>query len=156
MGCTGRRRRLVETKRFEGEYPLVGCAPGFGRPCSNCMPPRRTRKSHRPRVSDRTLVPGFLVTRKGFPVSEGIGKGTVGMITIRIRTMRRRPCESRLRKRIRVRGPSGVELGTGGWLPSKNSTGRPHGRSFLLTSSFIEPTRIPTTEVQHRGAKIKS
>ena len=51
---------VLPTLWFEGEYPLARsggeCASSTASLLINHMPPRTTRKSYRPRVSDRTMV----------------------------------------------------------------------------------------------------
>src|SRR5712664_1283097 len=51
---------VLPTLWFEGEYPQARsggeCAPSTASLLINHMPPRTTRKSYRPRVSDRTMV----------------------------------------------------------------------------------------------------
>jgi Transposase/Transposase IS116/IS110/IS902 family len=54
--------------RFEGEYQSMRLAPCAAAPSPplHAMPPRRTRNSHRPRASDRTMV--ALERRSGLPL----------------------------------------------------------------------------------------
>src|SRR5467141_2075468 len=114
---------VLPTLWFEGEYPQARsggeCAPSTASLLINHMPPRTTRKSYRPRVSDRTMV-GTLRPHCLF-ASETEG--------------RRHANEMNLRNREN----HGSSLQHMGWMAGRISPLPPvEGEAFFLTSPFIE------------------
>src|ERR1700722_2766027 len=90
---------------------MGACTPSLSR---NCMPPRTTRKSHRPRISDRTMVG----TAQPLCLSRPKPKGIV--------TTSRWTWEQQNSKRL---------IATRGWMTRSLPVG---GEVFFLTSPFIE------------------
>ena len=128
--------RVPETLGFEGEYQsmsLAPCAPAPSHPL-HAMPPRITRNSDRPRASDRTMVD---VSR---PVS--LAKSQDSMASSRPED---EPWGKS--KQTRVKNLSKrIEWvhETVGWIARKYLLpGR--GRSFFLTSLFIELIDLPSS-----------
>jgi len=113
----------VRRARFEGEYQSMrsaACASAPSHPL-HVMPPRRTRNSHRPRASDRTMVD--LEHPSGLPLS-------------RTRWHRHPPRRKLMSMGHRPSFSREAELQWAGSRDRNLASGR--GRTFFLTSLFIE------------------
>jgi hypothetical protein len=135
--------------------PCVPRAPSL---CPHCMPPRITRKSYRPRVSERTMVGTgdhfLLASFRAERRCRGRKMKFLGWQEIR-------QVASSLRTTSRAHGIKGQDkpsfLRHRGWMPRQKSCGPPAvGKLFLLTSPFREPPlpKVPLSPLPFSSGEI--
>jgi len=127
----------VRRARFEGEYQSMrsaACASAPSHPL-HVMPPRRTRNSHRPRASDRTMVD--LEHPFGLPLS-------------RTRWHRHHPRRKLMSMGNRPSFSREAKLQWAGSRERNLASGR--GRTFFLTSLFIELIDFGNPEIIQKRA----
>ena len=109
------------------------------------MPPRTTQKSHRPRVSDRTMVGNchpLLASAK-----EAAGKTRKNMTP---RTSHKGEKQNHALEKC-------IAAANRGWMSEKFLPPADQGKCFYLTSPFIEPVRLsPICRAVTKGGVIDS
>jgi len=102
------------------------------------MPPRTTQKSHRPRVSDRTMVGNchpLLASAK-----EAAGRMRKNMTP---RTSHKGEKQNHALEKC-------IAAANRGWMSEKFLPPADQGKCFYLTSPFIEPALRPHSQLQPR------